>query len=190
MKQGLLCLKIAALTTTLLANLIPLNIAKASSFGETEVEQEHFVAVASPFGYDSYNLLIIEQIPGKKSCWNEQGQNPVKIEPLLLDFDFSGHCRRSTDSNGYSLRIDGEDYGMNYLLGVVERDGDLHLVATHRHDSSQPEIAIGSSQGKHDGFTKIILNPGWKFSKRSYGNKTLGHVYLSGSESAIVSESD
>ena len=134
-------------------------------------------------------MLIIEQIPGAKPCWSEQGQNPTKIDPLLLNFDFSGHCRRSTDSNGHSLRIDGEDYGMNYLLGIVERDGNLHLVANSRNNPNLPEIIIGSSQGKHDGFTKILLNPGWKFSKRTYGGRTLGHVYLSGTEETIVSES-
>jgi len=190
MKQRLLSLKIAALATTLIASVISINTAKASTFGEKEVEQDNFVAVASPYGYDNYNLLIIEQIPGKKDCWSETGANPIEIEPLLLNFNFRGHCRRNTDSNGYSLRVDGEDYGMNYLLGVVEKEGSLYLVATSRSDVSEPEIIIGTTQGKHDGFTKIVLNPGWKFTKRTYGGKTLGHVYLSGDSTEIFSETD
>ena len=190
MKQKLLSLKIAALATTLIAGIISVNTAKASTFGEKEADQSNFVAVASPYGYENYNLLIIEQIPGKQKCWSEQGQNPIIIEPLLLNFDFRGHCRRSTDSNGYSLRVDGQDYGMNYLLKIVERDGNLHLIATSRSDASEPEIIIGSSQGKHKGFTKIVLNPGWKFSKRTYRSRTLAHVYLSGNSRKIFSKTE
>ena len=50
MIQRLLSLKIAALATTLLASLISVNTAKASPFGEKEVDQDSFVAVAVPYG--------------------------------------------------------------------------------------------------------------------------------------------
>jgi hypothetical protein len=53
----------------------------------------------------------LEQIPGKQKCWSESGSNPVMIDPLLLNFDFTGICRRATDSNGYSIRLDGRISG-------------------------------------------------------------------------------
>jgi hypothetical protein len=41
------------------------------------------------------------------------------------------------------------------------------------------KILIGSTKGLSDGFLKIDLKPGWRFTKRTYGDKVLGHFYLS-----------
>ena len=158
-------------------------------FSEQEVEQSNVIAVAEPLGETGYNLLVIEQIPGGQQCWRESGAKPTTVEPLLLNFDFTESCRRSTDSNGYSIRIDGKDYGLDYLLRIVERNGELQLVGTPRSDRQQQEkeVIVGRTYGVSDGFLKIVLNPGWQFSKRTYQGKTLGHVYLAGSSSAINS---
>ena len=174
---------LALSTTSLTAGINP---AQASIFGQSEVDQGSFVAVAQPFGSSLHNLIIIEQKPNKNTCWSESGSQPVKINPLLLNFDFSGHCGRSTDSNGYSIRIAGEDYGSNYLLNVIERDGELHLVGTHRRDRSQPEIHLGRTYGMSDGFLKIFLDPGWRFTKRTFEDRTLGHVYLTADSVAVL----
>lgn len=182
--KRLAALAALALSTTSLTTGI--NPAQASIFGQSEVDQGSFVAVAQPFGSSLHNLVIIEQKPNKNTCWSESGSQPVKINPLLLNFDFSGHCGRSTDSNGYSIRIAGEDYGSNYLLNVVERDGELHLVGTHRRDRSQPEIHLGRTYGMSDGFLKIFLDPGWRFTKRTYEDRTLGHVYLTADSVAVL----
>ena len=172
-------LKIAALATAVVTSLIPFASVQAF-YEETEVKQDNFIAIAAPFGENSYNLLVIEQIPGKKQCWSEENFNPVVVEPLLLNFDFSGHCKRSTDSNGYSLRIDSQDYGLEYILSIVQRDGELQLLGVPNLGSNQPEILVGRSNGYADGYVKLILEPGWKFAKRTYGGKVLGHVYFSG----------
>ncbi|MGK7915337.1 MAG: DUF3747 domain-containing protein [Prochloraceae cyanobacterium] len=185
-----LSLKLAAIATTVLAGMFSLSPTEASVFGEQEVEENQIIAVAAPFGYDQYNLVIVEQIPEGKQCWSETATTPVTVEPLLLDFDFTGHCRRSTDTNGYSIRIDDQDYGLDYLLRIVERDGELQLIGTSRTDSSQPEIIIGRTYGLKPGFLKIFLNPGWNFSKRTFEDKTLGHVYLSGNQEAIAASQD
>lgn len=181
MKLGLTPIRLASLAAALFCGTISIAPAKAISylFGEQQVEQNRFIAIAVPFGEDNYNLAIVEQIPGKKLCWSENGSNPVTVQPLLLKFDFSGHCNRSLDSNGYSLRIGGQDYGLDYLLRIVKRDGELQLIATPRIDRTQPEISIGRSYGMNEGFVKIILDPGWEFSRRTYQNKALGHVYFS-----------
>ncbi|MGF1482427.1 MAG: DUF3747 domain-containing protein [Cyanophyceae cyanobacterium] len=154
--------------------------AKAATFGETAMEQDRVVAVATPLGENRYDLLVIEQIPGKRACWEESGSNPVAIEPLMVNFDFTGICRRATDSNGYSIRVAGQDLGMDYMLRVVERDGELLLVGTPRNLRDRSEIVIGRAAGiSETGFTKLELNPGWEFAQRTYEGKTLGHVYFS-----------
>lgn len=178
---------ISSFLTSLLVflSLSHLNIAEAGTFGQIEVEQADFIAIARPYGHNKYDLLILQQVPGKRQCWQESGSNPTLINPLLLNFDFTGSCERSTDSNGYSVRIDGQDYGLDYLLRLVERNGELVLVATHRTNYSQPEIIIGRSEGLGQGFLKIQLDPGWRFTKRTYQGQVLGHVYLTGDSSAI-----
>lgn len=165
---------------------IPTN---ASTFEQQEVNQDHLVAIARPYGNNKYDLLIIHQIPGQQKCWSESGTNPILVNPLLLNFDFTGSCERSTDSNGYSIRIDEQDYGLDYLLRIIEYDGELVLVGTHRDDPSQSEIIVGRSNGIANGFMRLELDPGWRFTKRIYNGRVLGHVYLTGDSSAMEEQS-
>ena len=60
-------------------------VAKAYTFSETTVDQNKVIAIARPYGEGKYDLLVIEQVPGKRSCWTEKGQNPVLIDPLLIN---------------------------------------------------------------------------------------------------------
>jgi len=73
---------------------------------------------------------------------------------LLLDFDFTGSCERATDSNGYSLRIRGTDYGLEYLLRIVQRNGELVLVGTPRNPR-QSEVIVGRTKGLGTGLIQI-----------------------------------
>ncbi|MGK7884555.1 MAG: DUF3747 domain-containing protein [Crocosphaera sp.] len=190
MKISRLPLKLATLATVTLSSLIPVNLpVKASTFSETALDQSKVIAVARPYGEGKYDLLVIEQIPDKRDCWAENGANPVLIDPLLLNFDFTGICRRSTDSNGYSIRLDGNDLGLDYLLRVVPRGGELVLVGTPR-SAGYTEIVLGSTKGMAQGFMKINLYPGWQFTKRTYKDKVLGHFYFSGSQAAIAAGGD
>lgn len=186
MKISRLPLKLATLATVTLSGLIPIDLpVKASTFSETALDQSSVTAIARPYGEGKYDLLVIEQIPDKQDCWTESGANPVLVDPLLLNFDFTGICRRATDSNGYSIRLDGNDLGLDYLLRLVRRGGELVLVGTPRTPGYE-EIVIGSTQGMAAGFMKVNLYPGWKFSKRTYQDKVLGHFYFSGSQAAIA----
>lgn len=171
--------KITTLALTTLCSVLPFNAAQSVTFDETEVEQTSFIAVAQPYGENKYNLIVIEQIPNKNSCWSEMGGNPVNVDLLLINFDFSGHCRRSTDANGYSIRFDGQDLGLDFLLSLVEKDGNLVLMGMNRRDSRQQPIVVGTAQGINSQPMKIQLNPGWRFTKRTYQGKVLGHVYFS-----------
>ncbi len=150
----------------------------AATFDNAEVKSDNFVLVAAPYGTNQHQLLIIEQISNKRPCWNESGSNPAMIEPLLLNFDFTGTCGRSTDSNGYSIRMKGEDLGLDYILRIEERNGDLVLLGSNRRDLTAPAIEIGRTQGNGNGFKKIVLNPGWRLTRRTYQGKPLGHLYI------------
>lgn len=165
---------------------IPIN---ASTFEQQEVNQDDLIAIARPYGDNKYDLLVIHQIPGQQKCWSESGANPILVHPLLLDFDFTGSCERSTDSNGYSIRIDGQDYGLDYLLRIIEHDGELILIGTHRDDPSQFEIIVGRSDGIANGFIRLELDPGWRFTRRTYNGRVLGHIYLTGDSLAIEEQS-
>lgn len=156
-----------------------LSHAIAATFGQKEVEQEKFIAIAAPRGSSDYQLLIVEQLSDKQACWSESGTNPIVVEPLLLKFDFTGICGRSTDSNGYSIRMADQDLGLQYRLSIVKRDGDLVLVGVSDKDPKAPPIEIGRTNGISSGFSKIVLQPDWRFTKRTFNDKVLGHVYLS-----------
>lgn len=174
-----LSLKFVALITAVIASLTPLKPGLTSTFEEQELDQAQFAAVAFPFGGDKYNLWLIEQIPGKNACWSQSGTNPVVVDLLLMNFDFTGHCRRGTDSNSYSIRMDGEDYGLDYILRIIPGNGELLLVGSSRTDRSKPDLIIARTGGLANGFLKFNLEPGWVFSRRAFQGKPLGHVYFS-----------
>lgn len=180
-------LNVGVLTTAFLLTVGATNSLKAGTFDSQEVNSDNFIAVAAPFGDDKYQLLIIEQRSNQRACWQEQGSNPAIVDPLLLNFDFTGICGRSTDSNGYSIRMEGQDLGLDYLLRIVERNGELVLVGTNRMNRQAPKVEIGTTQGLSNGnFLKIQLNPGWRFTRRAYQGRELGHIYLTSDTAAPV----
>ena len=181
-------LQIALAATASFVTLGSLSPTTAATFDSLEVNSNNFIAVAAPFGSNQHQLLIIEQISNRKPCWSENGSSPVTVEPLLLNFDFTGICGRSTDSNGYSIRMNGQDFGLDYLLRIVERNGELVLVGTHRTDRKAPEIEIGRTRGMGSGFDKIFLDPGWRLTRRTYQGKALGHIYLTTDSTNAVNQ--
>jgi N-acetylmuramoyl-L-alanine amidase len=186
--------QIAVLSATLLTAFTPLSAVQAQAlFGQQEVTQSNFIAIASP-GTRGYSLLLLEQIPSGRPCWRESGATPVVVEPLLLTYDdFSRDCRRGTDSNAYSIRIDGVDYGNDYILRLIERGGEIVLVGKHRREANQPEIVVGRTRGTSstgNDFLKIFLDPGWRFTKRTFEGNLLGHTYLTGDTSAMGNPPD
>ena len=168
---------LTTLATLVLSTGTILPPAIAVEFDQTEVEQERFVAIAIPRAF-GYTLLVVEQISNTQACWRERGNQPTVVDPLLLNFDFTGICGRATDSNGFSVRMGGQDLALSHSLSVRGLENDIVLVAVSRADISSPPIVIGRANGISNGFSKIVLEPGWRFTKRAYEGKTLGHVYF------------
>jgi N-acetylmuramoyl-L-alanine amidase len=179
-------LKILTLATTFtLASLIPLKKVRAANFDEAPIATNSVVLMAVPVrgGTQGYNLMVVEQIPGQQQCWSESGQKPVVINPLFSNFDFSQACKRSSDSNGYSIRVNGQDVGLDYLLRVIPQGGELHLVGTQ---NNKPIMHIGRTYGMAQGPLKIFLDPGWNVTRRSYQGNLTGHVYISGNSGGVA----
>lgn len=163
--------------------------AQAALFGERAVSQRDFVAVAAPIGDTGrHQLLVLEQQSSSRPCWSEQGSVPTTVDPLLLNFDFTGVCGRYTDSNGYSIRTGGQDLGIQYSLRVVRRGNDIVLMGVPFRPN-QPALELGRTAYTGD-FARIDLHPGWEFSKRTYQGRTLGHVYLSNDQSLSALAND
>ncbi len=152
----------------------------ASTFTQTEVnDQNKFLVLAAPIGQTgNFKLLIIEQLNNRQQCWQENGAYPTTIDPLLNNFDFTGICGRSTDSNGYSVRMAGEDLAGRYHLRLARKGNDLVLIAYSLLDRTVESIEIGKTYGLADGFMKVYLNPGWRLTRRTYNGQPLGHIYL------------
>ncbi len=168
---------IAALTTFGLLAFSSLHPAKANFFDQKEVEQSRYIAIAVPRAFGP-QLLILEQKNNARQCWSESGDRPTLVDPLLLNFDFTGICGRATDSNGYSIRMAGTDLALEYALSLQMSGGDIRLMGISRYDSNAPRLLIGRTYGLANGFTKIVLEDGWRFAKRSYQGKELGHIYV------------
>ncbi|NEO55475.1 MAG: DUF3747 domain-containing protein [Okeania sp. SIO3B5] len=152
------------------------------TFDEVEIDQNQVIATAMPLsdlnGYSGYQLIILEQRSNQRPCWSESeaGLYPILVEPLLLDFNFSGICGRATDSNGYSIRVDGNDLSVSHRLILQNVGGEIKLFGISLTGDKK---LIGRSRGLSNGMMKIFLEPGWQFTKRSYQGKVLGHFYFS-----------
>ena len=167
-----------ATVATIGINAIALRAVNATQFDEFAVDQSKFVAVAVPYNYRKYKLAIIEQVPGQQSCWTESGNNPTTINLSLLNFDHTSACRKAVDTNGYSLRYNGKDDKVEYILNLVERNGQLHLIADHQSPSRQ-DLVIGTTSGIVEAPMKINLDPNWQFTKRLYQGGAIQHIYMS-----------
>lgn len=165
-------------------------LAEAQTFGQQRIQQGDVIPVAFPFGADEHNLVIIEQRTNERQCWKESGSNPVSVDLLLQDFDFTGICGRATDSNGYSIRLGDRDLAWRYSLRLVRRNNDIVLVGKPiERGPSKSEIVIGRTNGLAPGPKKIQLDPGWTITKRTYENEALGHYYLASSETTATTPS-
>lgn len=174
---------IAAITTSAILTIGAVTSAIAFTFDQTEIEQTNVAAIAQPRRDGSYQLLIVEQIPNQRQCWSESGSRPIMVDPLLMNFDFTNDCKRATDSNGFSIRMGGTDLALQYSLSLQNVNGDVVLVGSPSDRNAQPLI-IGRTQGAVNGFMKIILEPGWRFTKRAYQGKILGHFYFTSNQLA------
>lgn len=180
----LLNLRIAALATLVLSSFGSSQTAIANSlFSQREVNPSQFAIVASPYGGTLHQLLILKQISNVRPCWSESGASPTVIDPLLVQFDFTDICSRSTDSNGYSLRVGGEDQNWRYSFRIMREGNDLKLITYSNMDRSAPNLVVARARGYTSGFAKLHLEPGWRLTERTYEGNPLGHLYLTNDQS-------
>ncbi len=153
----------------------------AAQFDHTEIsDQNRLIVIAAPLGTKGGNhrLLILEQLNDRRLCWQESGSNPTLVNPLLVEFDFTGICGRGTDSNSYSVRVQGQDLAGRYNLRIVRKSNDLVLVAYSLVDKEIQSFEIGRTNGLTESFAKINLDPGWRLARRSFQGENVGHIYL------------
>jgi hypothetical protein len=152
--------------------------AQEAAFTQKDIDASKVVAVASPYGEGEHQLLVIQQLGADKQCWSESGSDVKAVDPLLGTFDFTGICGRATDSNGYSIRMAGQDLGWRYSLVVTKRDGEMKLIGRPAN-RKMADLEIGRVKGLTPGFAKIELEPGWRITNRVFNGEVLGHYYFS-----------
>ncbi|MGF1523753.1 MAG: DUF3747 domain-containing protein [Leptolyngbyaceae cyanobacterium] len=148
-----------------------------AQFTSQEVDQSRFLTVVqrTTSRFLPYKLYLVRQISDERPCYQVSGADPGEVNPLWTTFDFSGICGRSSDSNGYSIRVNGEDLGAGYKLDIRESGDELLLIGTGRDGT----LTIGRTGGISDtGFTAIDLEPGWRITQRVFQGGTLGHYYF------------
>jgi Protein of unknown function (DUF3747) len=170
----LLRLGIIVASAAILGGAYP-KTAIAAQFQQQEIDQSKYIALAMPLASGHYKLLVLQQVSKARPCWSESGTAPVVVDPLLVNFDFTGICSRNADSNGYSIRVGGEDLGLKYSLAIEHQDSELLLVG---RAAGGPPMVIARTHGMANGFQKFVLEPGWRFARRAFNGKLLGHVYF------------
>jgi N-acetylmuramoyl-L-alanine amidase len=160
----------AAATIGVLSSSLP---AISVDFDATEVDQGQFLSVAIPGGsLIPYQLWLIRENQPGADCFEVSGTNPGVVEPLWRG---NSACGTSSDSNGYSIRVNDEDLGTGYSLSIKESNGELVLLGQPLRGSS---FIIGRTGGiSPTGYTEIKLEPGWRITQRSLDGRLAGHYY-------------
>ncbi|MBD2109418.1 DUF3747 domain-containing protein [Nodosilinea sp. FACHB-13] len=140
------------------------------AFGNIAINQANFLVVAVPGSTSQpYRLYIVEQLQPNPPCWTiaNPGAEPTQVNALWNTFDFTGVCRLQRDTNGYAIRLAGQDLS-GVRFEVNQKDGDL-LLQFAPSTVSRERITIGRANGiSPTGFTQLDLNPGWSLTKRTF----------------------
>ncbi|MFN9644334.1 MAG: DUF3747 domain-containing protein [Cyanobacteriota bacterium] len=151
-------------------------------FGSASVESARFAVLARPVGDDDWTLVVLEQLRARPFCWTPRPDGLV--DPSLNRFDYTGICGRFIDSNGYSLRMGDVDYSHAYRLRVQPQRAELLLLASTA--SRGAELLVGRGpvpRRDRDLFVSLKLEPGWELRRRTFGDRSLNHVYFSNGQS-------
>ncbi len=163
---------------------VPAQSTAASPFGMNETDQTPYIMVAQPTsrlgGTQRYGLMIIEQKRAEPLCYSTSGSSPTQVNVLLLNFDFSGICGKSTDTNGYIIRAAGEDL-TKYNPVIENENGVLVLYAepTPFAGRDAQKFVIGQTDGiAANGFTQISMKPGWRLARQTFNGGVTGRTYI------------
>jgi hypothetical protein len=142
----------------------------AQTFGNIAINEANFLVVSVPgSAAQPHRLYIVEQLQPSPACWSivNPGGEPTQVNALWNSFDFTGVCRLQRDSNGYAIRLNGQDLS-GVRFEVNQRDGNL-LLQFAPSTISRDRITIGRTNGiSPTGFTQIDLDPGWSLTKRTF----------------------
>lgn len=145
----------------------------AQAFDTIAINEANFLVVAVPgTTAQPHRLYVVEQIQPSPPCWTvaDTTGGLTQINALWNTFDFTGVCRLQRDSNGYAVRLNGQDVS-GARFEVNQRDGDL-LLQFAPSTISRDRITIGRTNGiSPTGFAQIQLNPGWSLTKRTFGGQ-------------------
>ncbi|MBM5815931.1 MAG: DUF3747 domain-containing protein [Cyanobacteria bacterium K_Offshore_surface_m2_239] len=172
---------LALATFALVAALIPGPISGVRAnghFNSAPVEANSFAVLARPVAADDWTLVVLEQLRSRPFCWTPRPDGLV--DPTLNRFDYTGICGRFIDSNGYSLRIEEEDLGHAYRLRLERQGNTLRLLATTASRGAELVVGRGTVvRRERDLFVPLRLEPGWELRRRTFGERSLNHVYFS-----------
>lgn len=173
LRQGFKFLAIAAATTV--GVLGSTMTSSALDFGAAELNQDQFLPVAIPAGsLVPYKLWLIREVQPGANCWNLSGEAPTIVDPIWRDN--IGPCGTTSDTNGYSIRVGGEELRTRYALTVQESNGELLLLGKPLRGKS---FVIGRTGGlSPQGFLEIDLEPGWRITQRTFDGQRLSHFYF------------
>lgn len=147
----------------------------AQTFGTVAINEANFLVVAVPGSVaQPYRLYIVEQLQPNPPCWTiaNPGGEPTQVNALWNTFDFTGTCRLQRDTNGYAIRLAGQDLS-GARFEVNQKDGDL-LLQFAPSTISRDRITIGRANGiSPTGFTQLDLNPGWSLTKRTFNGQVV-----------------
>lgn len=151
-------------------------------FSQQRLDQDDYILMAAPDRRQGNRRLVIleelgEGLSETPTCWQERGQAPVLVDPIMLDFDSQGLCDYRSNAGGYSIRVAGKDLNWYYQLQIIEYNGELLLVGQPETEG-EANLLIGRSPGGAADFAKIELLPGWKLTRRLYQGQPLKHLYL------------
>jgi hypothetical protein len=176
---------LALATFALVAALTPVAGPRAWANGLFEsapVNAPSFAVLARPVGNSDWSLVVLEQLRARPFCWTPRPDGLV--DPTLNRFDYTGVCGRFIDSNGYSLRLADADLGPNHRLRVQQRGGELQLLATTPVQGGEVLVGRGPLPRRdRDLFVALQLEPGWELRRRTFGERSLNHIYFSNSQS-------
>jgi hypothetical protein len=177
MKRPYLALATLALVAALTPG--PLSGVRANGlFHSAPVEANSFAVLARPVAADDWTLVVLEQLRPRPFCWTPRPDGLV--DPTLNRFDYTGICGRFIDSNGYSLRIGDIDLGHAYRLRLERRGNTLQLLATTASRGAELVVGQGAVPRRdRDLFVPLQLEPGWELRRRTFGERSLNHVYFS-----------
>jgi hypothetical protein len=158
--------------------VLPQQFAKAAApFESIPVEAGRAIALAQPLSGDRWNLVVLEQLDAAPPCWRRFDDGSVTTYEKNLP---AGSCGLYSSSSAYSLRLAGTDLTSPWRLRVESRDGRLELLAS---SAEQPTpLLVGSGEPAGNGLVELQLAEGWGFGRRSFGGRSLNHLYVSHAE--------